>query len=138
MTIIDYKTSIVQADDLANKVMLGRVNSKTVRLMMFTRNATASWAANRAVKHEGYPVALYTLPCNRDSFRLEVGDNFVFSDPNKGIVSTVLRVLNITEEDLNSETIIVNAIEDIEYLSSTKKNTGAIGESPFSDWTVED
>jgi len=138
MTIIDYKTSIVQSDDLANKIMLGRVNSKTVRLMLYTRSVNASWAANRAIKHEGYPVALYTLPCNRDSFRLEVGDNFIFSDPNKGIVSTVLRVLNITEEDLNSETIVVNAIEDVEYLSSTIINTGTIGQSPFSDWTVDD
>jgi len=138
MPIIDYKTSIVPAEDFANKQMLNRINSKVIRMMMFTRQPNASWAAGKAVQYEAYPIAVLSFKANRDLFRLEVGDNFIFNDSNKGITSMIFRIINITEEDLATETIIVNAIEDVEYLSTAIVDTGSIGSSDFSSWTISD
>lgn len=138
MPIIDYKTSIVPAEDFANKQLLGRINSKIIRMMMFTRIPNASWAAGKAVQYEAYPIAMLSFKANRDLFRLEVGDNFIFNDSNKGITSMIFRIINVTEEDLSTETIVINAVEDVEYLSTAIVDTGAIGEGTSGDWTIED
>ena len=127
MPIIDYRESIQVVNDPANLAIVGRVNSKTTRLMMFSKPKNALWAADRALKGEAYPLANITLPVNRDQFRLEPGDLFKFNYSKRGISNMICRVQGISEEGLeDSENIVINAIEDIDYIS-TQMGVGGVG-----------
>jgi len=142
MPIIDYRESIQLTNDPANLGIVGRVNSKTIRLMMFTTPRNGVWAADRALKGEAYPFAHLTLTVNRDQFRREPGDLFKFNYPKRGISNMVCRVQGVSEEDLaDSEKIVVNAIEDVDYISTQLTGIGSggvSGEAPPEDLDLED
>lgn len=130
--IIDYREGIAPRDDRANLEIVRRINSKTVRLMMFCTNRNATWAADRGIKVEAYPIATISFPANRDFFRLDPGDQFKFNYPQWGITDMVCRVLRIGEEDLESGRIMVDVIEDIDHISGE-----AFGEVAAGKWPIE-
>ena len=132
MPAIDYKKGISPMSDIANRVINGKRQSRTTYISLITTPRNASWAADRAVKGMGYPLAQFTLPFNRDFFRVNVGGQFKFSYSKWGIVSMVCRVLMITEEEPGSSTINVQAIEDIDHISET-----IFGEAPHGKWPIE-
>ena len=86
--------------------------SKTIQFPLFTKNENAVWAAKQQLMKESYPFALINISVNRDLFRLQVGDCFKFSYASYGISNMICRILLITEESLDSEIIIVHAVED--------------------------
>ena len=115
---VDIKEAMVQASDLANQIIVGHVASRSLRLMLFTTTINAQWGADRIIKSAAYPLATLSLIANRNSFRLEVGDNFRHSISRLSIVDMVFRIARISESNLEKEEIKINAIEDIEYLST--------------------
>jgi hypothetical protein len=98
--------------------------------MMFMTPRNGIWAADRALKAEAYPLANIVLPVNRDQFRIEPGDLFKFTYSARGIYNMICRVQGISEEDLeDSEKIVVNAIEDVDYISTQLSGIGSGGVS---------
>ena len=112
---VDFKNSISDpiAVDIGNYVTQGRIVSKTIQLASFTTNENAVWAAKRQLQKESYPFAFINVPVNRDLFRLQVGDCFKFSYSKYGISNMICRVLQQEEENLESEKIIIYAMEDV-------------------------
>ena len=98
--------------DPGNIEVQSRIASKTIQLSLFTTNENAVWAAKQQLMKESYPSALISIPVNRNLFRLQVGDCFKFSYALYNISNMICRVLMIEEESLNSENIVVHAIED--------------------------
>lgn len=111
---IDLRKSISNPNalDIGNASVQGRTASKTIQLSLFTTNENAVWAAKQQLMKESYPFALLRIPVNRNMFRLQVGDCFKFSYAPYSISNMICRILVIEEESLNSETIIIHAVED--------------------------
>lgn len=114
----DFKESLVRGIDPANREVVQRENTKTVRMMMFTNKANAAWIGSRILSRDGYGLATINFPANRKVFRLEVGDLFKLTYVPYRISNMVCRISRIREEDLETEDIIVDVIEDIDYLSN--------------------
>ena len=117
---LDFRTSEGSpiSRDIGNKEVQGRLVSSTVQLASFTTNRNAVWAGDNALRKTSYPLASCKFLVNRDLFRFQVGDAFKFTYANYSISEMVCRVLNIEEENLNSENIIITAVEDIFSISS--------------------
>lgn len=120
MKAIDFKKSISDPNtgDIGNYVTQGRVVSKTIQLASFTTNKNAVWAAKHQLQKESYPFAFIDVPVNRNLFRLQVGDCFKFSYSKYGISNMICRILQIEEENLESEKIVIHAIEDVFGISN--------------------
>jgi len=130
---IDIVEAMVQADDPANKYTVGRNFTRSIRNMMFTTTPNAQWSADRNLKYVAYPLGMLSGVINRNNFRLQVGDNFRWNCARLGIKEMVFRVTNITEENLLKETIQVEAIEDVEYMSGAASYANVnipVGNSP--------
>lgn len=112
---IDLKKSVSDpiAMDIGNCVTQGRTVSKTIQLASFTTNENAVWAAKHQLQKESYPFAFIDVPVNRNLFRLQVGDCFKFSYSKYGISNMICRVIQKEEENLESEKLIIHAVEDI-------------------------
>jgi len=112
---ITFKKSISDppAVDKGNQTIQEMVVSKTIQFGLFTTNENAVWAAKQQLQKESYPFAYITIPVNRNMFRLKVGGVFKFSYAQYGITDMVCRVLQIEEENLESEKITIHAMEDI-------------------------
>ena len=111
---IDLKQSTASpvATDIGNKEVQARVVSKTIQLTLFTTNRNAVWGGRQDLLKESYPLANISFPANRNVFRLEVGDPFLFSCVKYGVTDMVCRVAKISEEGPESENITVQAIQD--------------------------
>lgn len=126
------------AVDTGNKTTQSLTVSKTIKFGLFTNNANAVWGAKQQLQKESYPFAVISVPVNRDLFRLQVGDTFKFSYSKYSIVDMVCRVLQIEEESLESENIIVHAMEDVFSVTNVTESYSApidnTGDSP--DYTA--
>lgn len=137
---IDVKQSTANpaATDPGNKEIQGMVVSKTIQTALFTTNDNAVWAGRNNLQKSSYPFAVINFSANRNAFRLEVGDPFKFSYARYGISNMICRVLQISEEGPESETITVQAQEDFfsiansitEFIVSTGHGV------PAPDYTV--
>lgn len=138
---IDIKKSTADpvAVDIGNKEIQGRVVSKTIQMALFTRNENAAWAGANALRKESYPFAAVSFSANRNAFRLEVGDCFKFSYARYGVSNMICRVLQISEEGPESETITVQAMEDIFSIANaiTIFTTPTGHAVPAPDYTVQ-
>jgi hypothetical protein len=116
----DFKKSISNpiAVDVGNLAVQEKTISKTTQLASFTTNENAVWAAKNQLRKESYPFASLNISVNRNLFRLEVGDCFKFSYSKYGISNAIYRVLQISEENLESEKITIHAMEDVFGISN--------------------
>lgn len=112
---VDIKQSTANplARDPGNIGVQKRVVSKTVQFALFTTNDNAVWAGRRHLLKASYPFAMISFPANRNMFKYEVGDVFKWSYAPYGISNMICRVLLKEEESLESEKIIIHAMEDI-------------------------
>lgn len=115
---IDFVDEQIECLDPANKEIVGKDQIKTIRLGLFPSRQSAQWRGDRYLEQEAYPFALFRLPLNRDAFRLQVGDCFVLNYTDPTISGIVCRVINIEEEDAESEIINVSAMEISKFFSS--------------------
>lgn len=111
---IDLRKSISSPNsiDVGNISIQNRTASKTIQLSLFTTNENAVWAAKQQLMKESYPFAMVSVAVNRNLFRLQVGDCFKFSYEPYSISNMIFRVLQVKEQSLESEIIIVDAVED--------------------------
>lgn len=121
MMAIDFKNSMADpySVDTGNKSIQGMTASKTVQFGLFTINRNAVWAANNQLQKESFPFAIVSIIVNRDMFRFQVGDVFLYTYPPHGISNMVCRVLQIEEESLESENIIIHAKQDVFSVSNS-------------------
>ena len=107
------------AVDTGNIAIQGRVVSKTIQLTMFTLNENAVWAGKQHLLKASYPFAMLQIVCNRKAFQLNVGDCFKFTYAKYGINNAIFRVIMKEEHELESENIVISAIEDFYSVSKT-------------------
>ena len=118
MTVdIRQSTADPIAVDTGNIGVQGRVVSKTIQLALFTTNKNAVWGGRQHLLKSSYPFAMLQLVANRRIFRLEVGDCFKYSYAKHGISNAIFRVLQKEEQELESENIVISAIEDFYFIS---------------------
>ncbi len=115
--IIEVKPNVYTTQDPGNQQIQNRVNSKQITLALFGATEYAMVAGSRMLRAESYPLAQIRKVMNRNAFRLQAGDKFVYSDSNLGITNMVFTVVSIEDDNLEKETITVTAIEAIEYIS---------------------
>ena len=115
----DYETNTAEpyAVNVASKRILGRTESETLSLDLFTKNSNAVWATQEALRSASFPAATLTASLNRDAFRAQPGDVFKFTFAPYGIESMIFRMLTVEEDDLESETISITAEEEYTALS---------------------
>lgn len=121
---VNFKNSLADpvAIDVGNMAMQGRLSSKTIQLALFTTNENAVWAGQNQLQKESYPFATISISVNRNLFKLQVGDPFKFSFVKYGISNEVYRVLTTRENGLESEEIIIQAMQDIFYKTTVIEN----------------
>ncbi len=118
MTVeIRQSTANPVAVDTGNISIQGRVVSKTIQLPLFTTNKNAVWGEHQHLLKASYPFAMLQIIANRRAFRIEVGDCFRFSYAKHGINGAIFRVLQKEEQELESENIVISAIEDFYFIS---------------------
>ena len=120
------------SSDVGNQAIQDRTVSKTVQMALFTTNENAVWAGDNILRKASYPLAMMSFPINRNHFRLEVGDAFKLSYSKYSISEMICRVLQISEENLETENITVTAVEDVFSVTSAK---GTIADPP--DYSVD-
>jgi len=118
MTVeIRQSTADPVAVDTGNIGVQGRGVSKTIQLALFTTNKNAVWGGRQHLLKSSYPFAMLQLVANRKAFQLEVGDCFKYTYLKHGISNAVFRVLQKEEQELESENIVISAIEDFYFIS---------------------
>ena len=120
MPAIDFKSALGNPTsiDHANIEIQGMRVSRTIKMGLFTINENAVAQGDYLLSKESYPVARLKLKTNRSTFKLQPGDPFVFKFPKYGIIEMVCRVVTIEEEEVESETISVTAIEESVHATS--------------------
>ncbi|MBN2568119.1 MAG: hypothetical protein JXB42_01680 [Deltaproteobacteria bacterium] len=111
---LDFRESegVPVSRDIGNKEVQGRVVSKTIQMALFTTNRNAVWAGDLALRKASYPFANLTITVNRNLFRLQVGDCFKFTYSPYDISNMIYRVLAVEENNLDTESIVITAMED--------------------------
>jgi len=105
-------------------------------MMMFTNKRNAAWIGSQILARDGFGLAAISFPVNRNAFRLEAGDLFKFSYSPYNISNMVCRIIKIREEDLETENIIIDAAEDINYISSSVTLLPSSGKAVTPDYTL--
>lgn len=111
---LDYTERSVQAQDLANvQARNGQIDAEDVSYLGFSNSTAAAKVANRLLKTLSYPGCKYNLRLNRKAWALRIGSVFRLTWPNDGIEDVVLRVIRIDYGDMSSQSVEVDAVEDI-------------------------
>lgn len=116
---IRQSTADPVAVDTGNISIQTRVVSKTIQLPLFTINENAVWGGRQHLLKSSYPFAVLQFVASRRIFQLEVGDCFKFSYSKHGISGAIFRVLKKEEQEVESENIVIDAIEDFYGVSGT-------------------
>lgn len=117
-SIVNFKESVVTPDDIANKEIQDKVSEESFQLPMVQLIEQATLIADRLLESKAYPLLNISVVAKRTAARLQRGDLFKFSYTPYGITDMVVRVLNVQEENLESETVLLTLIEDVNYLSA--------------------
>jgi len=116
--IVNYKESIVSSDDIANKEIQNKVVEETFQLPLVQKIEQATLITDRLIQTKAYPLARINLVLNRKAARFQRGDLFKLTYSPYSITNMIVRVLEVKEENLESENILLSVIEDINYLST--------------------
>jgi hypothetical protein len=116
---VNFKDSVAVAEDPANRKLQGMVVEEAVSYSLIQRIELAQQLADRDLSFKSYPLARIRFMANRKAFRLQVGDQFVLNYSPYGISGMICRVVNITEEDIRTEVISIEAIEDFYHISNS-------------------
>jgi len=118
---IDIGSQVLSIKNPANKQIQDEVVVKEIDLRGFCDKFNVARQAGRVMKGNSFPLPVISFPVNRRGFKLEPNDVFRFPWLKYGLTSDrVWRVINITEEEKNSERLIVKAQEDFySYAAST-------------------
>lgn len=138
--VIDLRQSTANpvAVDMGNYGVQGRTVSKTIQYAFFTTNKNATWAARKDLQKASYPLSVLSFKVNRNLFQLQPGDCSKFSYAPNGISTMICRVLNVAEEELESEDITIEAIEEFFSIASaiTEYTDPAASSVVLPDYTI--
>lgn len=127
------------AIDEGNITLQERVVTKSIKLASFTNNRNAVWASRQNLQKVNYPYAEIKCVVNRNLFRLDVGDCFYFSYDPYDIEDMIFRVVRVEEKDINSEEIVITAIEDVYGVTTVRVDYTVPEDNTQSatDYTIE-
>lgn len=111
----DGKEGVVFDDDLANKEFVGRIRHKSQRMAMYVHTPCAQWGASRLLLALCFPSFEAEFDVKRDLFRLEPGDNYVLHYAPYELSGIVMRILEVTDGNLEKENITVSSARDPLY-----------------------
>ncbi len=131
-SMIKQSTADPPAMDPGNVAVQGMTVSKTIQLALFTNNSSAVWGSKKGLQKVSYPYARVSVPVNRKLFRVEVGDCFKLAYEKYGIIGMICRLVAKEEEGLESERIIITAIEDAAMAASPPVAPSVIEDIPPS------
>lgn len=113
------ETRSVTVQDVALIQMQGQVISTTIQYPGFTNKSIATRVAQRDLRSLSSQLRSCTIECTRIAASLEIGDTFVFTWPDLGFSSTVMRVQGLEFGDGRSNRIRIKALEDVFSLPAT-------------------
>lgn len=135
---IDIVDAMAEVQDPGLKDIIGFTKCKTYSFKLFQVPANAYWVSDRLLKEQGYPAIPLSFVANRNLFRYQVGDVFKYTSVlYPSIVDMVFRIQKIKETNLEKEEITVEAIQDVNYISSETTTFGSypvgasVGLGPF-------
>lgn len=144
-TVTNFVDAILNLKDCANIQAEEKTNPVTMKLGLISDEIAIAKVGDTILERGSYPKAILKLNTNRDTFLLDVGDAFVLNYEPYGISNAVYRVIGMTEENLLLNTINIEAIEDILYLSNTLSSsyisaggTGGTGGTGYNYYGVID
>jgi hypothetical protein len=109
-----FKESTVQDQDLGNQQLTREIRSVTLDFPFYTREFTALWGVARQLRMQAVPLETGSFKMNRTGHALLPGSPCLPNFPEKGLnADKVFRVVSIELDDLVSDTITVNVIEDV-------------------------
>ncbi len=117
---MNFKDSSISLGDTGNQQIINGINPTSISFPLIQKTELATSVAARELKKLSYPLAEGTCKFNRSVFRLEKGDTFCLKITSMyGIESMPVIVTGIVEEGPDSDAIIVNWIEDPNYISQS-------------------
>lgn len=105
-------TESIAADDVALMRTYGEI-AETVTYSGFTTATIAATVAARDLRALSLPLLSATIECNRDGYKINVGDVFKFEWPNYHNGYVVMRALEITMGGSDDSSITIKAVEDV-------------------------
>ncbi|MCK4776897.1 MAG: hypothetical protein KAS39_00880, partial [Actinomycetia bacterium] len=82
---IDIRQATVHAEDPGNKEVLNRIRHQDSRMMLFTNDDNARWAAAQKVRTLSVPLRQIEMKMDRRGLRIRPGDNFRYLSEKYGI-----------------------------------------------------
>lgn len=108
-----YDNEIVTATDLGNAYIQGKVVPRSIVYYGITDASVALNVAYRELKLVSLPLTRVTLVCDRSVSQWQVGDLFIWSDPDYGVDQIVMRVGKVERGDLYNQTMTLYCSQDI-------------------------
>lgn len=100
------------AQDIANFVNQGRINSQKIDYPGITSSSLASKVAQRDLQVLSKALSSVTILANRDAYNLYPGDPIRFNWDNLGFDGVVFRVTKVSLGNIDTNQIRVEAVED--------------------------
>jgi len=128
---IKFKDRTVASKDHANIKLQERQVLKPVNLPLFNDAANAGWACHRILRSVCFPYASLNFTGNRKLFRYQVGDVFGLDYSRYNFAGNIFRITAIQEEGIESEKIIIDAVEDPWYYGRFADVSPGIGTGEY-------
>lgn len=117
--IVKYKTALtgkpasVRYSNLGSTMSDGGINSTTTEYLGIPDRNLALRVAARDVRSNTGDIKRLKMTFDRRGYPLEPGSVFVLSDPELGIGSMVMRVVEVTNEDYVNGSITITCLTDV-------------------------
>lgn len=126
----DFTKRTVMDYDRANIEIRSLVDQVSVDYLFLSNPTNAALVASRHLKTMSSPIGKVKLICNRDAYKLRMGQPFLLSWASLGISNSAMRVAEIAYGEVRDGKITINAVEDIFGLGDT-----IFDSPPASGWT---
>ena len=121
-----YETGQLVSSDIANRYLTGMYKDNSVDGSYFTTAPNAKWLADVQLLTAGYPLASVAIKCNRVGYNKTIGEPIVVNWKPYGIEKQVFRITDIDYACITSNTISIQAVEDVFGFEKTDYTFGDI------------
>lgn len=116
----EFKDTVAVFHDLASIQAQGGIISQQVQFPGIDDDIIAGIIGNRELRQQSTPLAQVKLTVNRTGSSIVPGDPIRFTWPALGITEMVLRVIKTDQGDPRNNRVILECVEDIFALGTTK------------------
>ena len=127
--VLNNGTDTTVAQDLANFVNQGRINSQKFSYLGINNQGLASKVAQRDLQSLSKALSSIKIRTTRDAYNLYPGKPFKQNWSEYGLNGVVYRVTKISLGNIDNNQIVIDAVEDSFGLPSNAYNT-----EPLSQW----